>query len=314
MYPICQNKQELEELKRKVERGEAIIPGVYDPVFKAIMMTQRDYLIDIIHHITGIEIPYLKEHLRYKNPEHPIQRVGEKESRSDLIVEVKNSQIILEMNTKYYQALLDKNLSYAQKLNVSKMLKGEEYPSNQQVIEINFDLVSIPKFPKSDKIIRKFQMLEVEEHYVYTDHFVIYHVDLEKIFKKYYNERKEVDELGKELLVLMATDKEELKKLSEGNNRMEEVKKAIETLSNNQDLVTEYEKEQWDKWEQAMIKKEAIEQGRQEGIQQGIQQGIEQGIERGVKEVAKKLLTENVSIDIIVAVTGLTKKEIESIK
>ena len=54
------------------------------------------------------------------------------------------------------------------------------------------------------------------------------------------------------------------------------------------------------------------------GIERGIEQGIEQGITKGSKqkeiEIAKKMLEKNKEISEIMEFTGLTKKEIESLK
>ena len=50
------------------------------------------------------------------------------------------------------------------------------------------------------------------------------------------------------------------------------------------------------------------------GLQRGIKQGIEQGIERGASakavEIAKNMLAENISAEMIFKVTGLRREEI----
>ena len=50
----------------------------------------------------------------------------------------------------------------------------------------------------------------------------------------------------------------------------------------------------------------------------GVEQGIEQGKSLGIKEqsikIARKMLEENLDIEIIVKTTGLTKEEIEKLK
>ena len=67
---------------------------------------------------------------------------------------------------------------------------------------------------------------------------------------------------------------------------------------------------------------DGMKQGMEDGMKQGIEQGIEQGIKEGIKEgikkgneqakidMVKKMLEENVDIDIITKVSGLTKEEI----
>ena len=47
---------------------------------------------------------------------------------------------------------------------------------------------------------------------------------------------------------------------------------------------------------------------------QGIKEGEKIGIKENQIETARKLLKKNVSIDIILEVTGLTKEELEKIK
>ena len=52
----------------------------------------------------------------------------------------------------------------------------------------------------------------------------------------------------------------------------------------------------------------------EEAREKGIEQGIEKGIEQEKIEIAKELLNNNVSLDIIMKSTGLSKEEIEKLK
>ena len=66
---------------------------------------------------------------------------------------------------------------------------------------------------------------------------------------------------------------------------------------------------------------ELLDEIENRGIEKGIEQGIEKGIEKERSEgeetatlrIAKKLKDSNVSIDIIMKATGLTKEEIEEL-
>ena len=59
------------------------------------------------------------------------------------------------------------------------------------------------------------------------------------------------------------------------------------------------------------------EVGKKEGIEIGIQQGIEKGIEKGYKEsqinIAKEMKKENMNIDVISRITGLSIEEIKDL-
>ena len=55
------------------------------------------------------------------------------------------------------------------------------------------------------------------------------------------------------------------------------------------------------------------ETNQKDGIKQGIEQGIEQGIIQERKEIIKNLLKNEISLEQVVKITGLSKEEIENI-
>ena len=66
-----------------------------------------------------------------------------------------------------------------------------------------------------------------------------------------------------------------------------------------------------------MIKNTQLYRATQEGINTGISQGIKQGINQGMKKekilIAKSMLQENMNLELIHKITGLTKEEIEKL-
>ena len=63
--------------------------------------------------------------------------------------------------------------------------------------------------------------------------------------------------------------------------------------------------------------KEGIKKGIEEGIEKGIKKGIEEGIEQGKKqkqlEIAQKMKVQNMDIQNIIELTGLTEEEINNL-
>ncbi len=49
---------------------------------------------------------------------------------------------------------------------------------------------------------------------------------------------------------------------------------------------------------------------REDGVEEGVKLGIEEGLEKGKKEMARKMKLENVCVEVIQKVTGLTEEEI----
>ena len=63
-----------------------------------------------------------------------------------------------------------------------------------------------------------------------------------------------------------------------------------------------------------MVHNTLIKEGYEQGLEQGMSQGLEQGSVNEKYEIAKNLLDNNVSIDIIIKSTGLSKEKIEELK
>ena len=54
--------------------------------------------------------------------------------------------------------------------------------------------------------------------------------------------------------------------------------------------------------------------GKDAGLAQGLERGQKQGEQKKTIEIAKKMLKENVDVDFIVKMTGLSKEELEKLK
>ena len=60
--------------------------------------------------------------------------------------------------------------------------------------------------------------------------------------------------------------------------------------------------------------KEGLEQGLKEGIEEGIEKGIEKGIEQGKTNIVINMLKENIDINVISKVSGLSIDEIKKMR
>ncbi len=109
-------------------------------------------------------------------------------------------------------------------------------------------------------------------------------------------------------------------KIEETNYQRIELQTVIDSIAKN--LVSPEEKywmiEEYN-FEEAKKKQfeEGIEQGIRQGIRQGIQQGVQHGIEEGQRKakqaIAKGMLSEGLSIEIIEKLTALSHDEIQSL-
>jgi flagellar biosynthesis/type III secretory pathway protein FliH len=56
---------------------------------------------------------------------------------------------------------------------------------------------------------------------------------------------------------------------------------------------------------------EGLQQGIKEGLQKGLQEGLEKGEFKAKIETAKKMKKEGISLDLIIKITGLSKKDLK---
>jgi len=137
--------------------------------------------------------------------------------------------------------------------------------------------------------------------YIESNDPIIYHVNLSKIKDMYYNKDK-LNTFERELALMILDNKKELKKVSEGDDVMDKVNEKICKLSDDEILQGIYVKEEMDSW----MKKLDLKYAKEEGIKEGKKEAN--------METARKLLKENVSIDVIIKTTGITEKQIEILR
>ena len=141
---------------------------------------------------------------------------------------------------------------------------------------------------------------------ILTDKFELDIIELLKIKGR----ENEKDQLLDWLIFLENPESERVTRKMEEN---ENLKEAVEKL----DRISEDEKMQRiiELREKAIRDEHAIyDKGLDDGIEKGIQKGKEKGAKEEKIKIVKSMLKENMDIEIIIKITGLTKEEIEKLK
>ena len=90
------------------------------------------------------------------------------------------------------------------------------------------------------------------------------------------------------------------------NDKILKAKEVLDRLNDNEEEIERaYQRQRAIRYQNAL---------RESGYDEGIEDGIKKGGEQGKKDVAKKMLDNNIDIDMIIKITGLTKEQIENIK
>ena len=94
------------------------------------------------------------------------------------------------------------------------------------------------------------------------------------------------------------------------NKEVGKAKKVLEEISQD-----EHERYLAELRQKYIMDQKAIEgAGFDKGLKAGIEQGIQQGIDQNTNAIAKKLKEQNIDIEVISKVTGLSIKEIENLE
>ena len=209
--------------------------------------------------------------------------------------------------------LIDKNniiermLYYWSKMYTRQIKAGDDYKKLEKTIVIliaDFNIKGLEEveYHSTWKIIETNSVKKL----ILTDKFELDIIELLKIKGR----ENEKDQLLDWLIFLENPESERvIRKMEENEN----LKEAVEKL----DRISEDEKMQRiiELREKAIRDEHAIyDKGLDDGIEKGIQKGKEKGAKEEKIKIVKSMLKENMDIEIIIKITGLTKEEIEKLK
>ena len=190
--------------------------------------------------------------------------------------------------------IIERMLYYWSKMYTKQIKAGDDYNKLEKTIVIliaDFNIKGLEEveYHSTWKIIETNSVKKL----ILTDKFELDIIELSKIKGR----ENEKDQLLDWLIFLENPESERVARKMEEN---ENLKEAVEKL----DRISEDEKMQRiiELREKAIRDEHAI-----------YAKGIDDGAEKEKLQIAKNMLKENISIDIIIKVTGLTKEEIEKI-
>ena len=248
MFEIEKELQEIREKKR-------VIPATFDPVFKSLLTNEnnRGYLEDLISYVTKIPKEIISKNMVVVNNQLPIEKYNNKQMNTDILVEIERNVINLEMNAQKEIGIFEKNAAYYQKLMVEQYKRSADYRNIKRVIQINFNDF---KYFSDEDIIIKFQMTSENGLYIDPIYGEVYHVNLAILKKLWYNEGKKqsLNDFDLKLLMLCASERETLDELAERDESLMNVKKNIEELSDDEDIIGLYDVKKAAEWEKNCTK------------------------------------------------------------
>ena len=145
----------------------------------------------------------------------------------------------------------------------------------------------------------KYMMYDQINNLTFIGNLVIYEINVAKFKDLCYNDKKP------SMIAMLDMNLDELLNIK-GDKLMEKLKNEAINLNNDEDFVKFLD----DETEDRLFVNTFIDIGKKEGIEQGIEQGAEQ---KNI-EIVKKMLQENINIELISKITNLSIQEINELK
>ena len=276
----------------------------YGVIFKKAF-SQRDVFNAFVKDILGIEFSCDK----VETEKSFTQKIGNVKVEFDLYAEDLKNRVIVEIQHQNGSDYYDRFLHY----HCVALL---EQAANYRNYKTDLTVYTIVVLTSADKHKTDVAVIDFDPKDRYGNslgeikHKVIY------LAVKYVDEN--TPEVYRDWL--SAINESLSEKIEETNYQRIELQTVIDSIAKN--LVSPEEKywmiEEYN-FEEAKKKQfeEGIEQGIRQGIRQGIQQGVQHGIEEGQRKakqaIAKGMLSEGLSIEIIENLTALSHDEIQSL-
>lgn len=278
-----------------------------DQMFKAIFTLKKnrpllkEFIKRSLRNIEEIDL----DDLKILSSEIPKTNIAVKGKTVDVLAETKYHILNIELNNGYYLSLSRRNAAYIFSKYSEEVKVSETYDKMKTFIQINFT----KGLGQKGRSVEVYTLKNKYNDKTYIDNLIIIEFNIDKIKHEWYNGNKE-------LAFIAALDAgiNELDEICEGDEYMELFEKEVKRLNENQKFTAFMTPEE----ENEKLIKTLASEARTEGLKIGEKLGQKRGEEIGQKEnnlkVARKMKQNNIALDMISKITGLSPKEIEALK
>ena len=274
--------------------------GMFDGVFKNTLCTEDNnmllrWLLECCLEIK-IDTLVLKDKELLKNSAYTKGKIV------DLYVETSTELINVEINNHPHGYNNERNLAYLANLYSRSVDISEDYNKVRKCIQLNLTSGKKGIDLRSEYALLKRNVLEEE---VFSENFKIYEINVDLLKEAYYN--KDVEIVNKYKPVIMLTlDREELEEFSVGDERIMEYKKRVEKLNSDPEFMVFMSREEDQRKTENTLRNIVNEQSQELKEQTQKLSNIKQ-------DTARKMKNENIDVETISKVTGLSIEQIQAL-
>ena len=299
--------QKLDSINK--ECNKQMIRLTFDTAFKSFFSRNPDFLKDFLIEELNLDMNKDETKITVSNVELPKDIGKEYQKKVDIIIYLDESIIVnVEANTSKFKNIKRRNFIYMAKLYSLTLKKGEDVKKLEEadLYQLNINA------SKEDKNIGE-NVYELRSRFtgeVLIDNFTLHLKNIEYYRNLYYTKGEKLNRAGMWLVVLSSENYEELYRtvsqiLDEKDTDifMDEVVR----MNLEEPILTEWEAKMLDEIE----KYDTIKNPKEEGFEDGFKKGATSGIQKNKIETARKMLEDNLDINVISKYTGLSVEEIK---
>ena len=291
------------KLSRNIKKGQKI-SILSDTMLKAMFQNENriKYSAKFLSYFIDVEYEDILNNICLAKNELDKIEENDKGERCDYVALLSDTSLNIEVNNNSSLEVLERNMEYAHRLYSKKIKRGEENYQYTQVIQFNLNNFA---FKGNDKIVDIYTVTN-DDNIGLSNKLIFVQIYVPNLRKKWYTKgMKSLSEEEKYILALVEMDLDKLNSLG-GDTLMDEYVKEAEEVSFEGGVGEAYDKE-WALRDQGY--RDGLSQGKEEGRTQGLSQGKS---ERNI-EIAKNMLKDNLSVDVISKYTELSIEEINSL-
>ena len=296
-----------------LKKGE-LIPLTFDIMFTEIFNNPDNICIleEFISNYLDIPLNLVIGNLKILSRRLSKEERYDSRKEVDLLLNYQGKKINIEMSNSASDGVINRNVVYLCKIH-GRQLKTNDinYSKINDTIQIMFNNFD------TDNDLKTTWYLRDDAGNILTSKLRIDIINLVKGKDLCYTGSEKVDYLINWCKLLTTSNKDNVKNIScqiMSHKSTNTLMSNMSMLSEENEMVRLYTKLSRREMEYNTLIVEATEKGLKEGRQKGLEQGIKQGIEQNNLEVAKKMLKENIEVETISKITGLTKEEIAKLK
>ena len=284
-----------------------------DLIFKKIFSKHPDLLMSLLNALLPLSDDEQIQHIKYLPTELVPELYEHKNSIVDVLCEdINGRKFCVEMQMEWSNAFQQRVLFNASKLYVTQAATGEDYDTLKPVYSLNL-VNAIFERDMPDTFIHNYKIVHDKDSKKVINGLHFTFIELPK-FKPQSMLEKRMAVLWLRFLteINASTDQvpEELTENPEINKALAELKVTAFTDAE----LRAYDKALDNIRVERTLLNDRYKKGMEKGMEKGIQKGIGQGILQGIEKVAKAMLLNRVPDNQIIAYTGLTQEQLNSLK